>query len=409
MALHVRGAGRAAPPVPGDPPPPEAVTRPLPRGSVVLITLAAAVVVAIGMSAIRGVATPLLLTLILMICVQPVRTALRRRRVPEALATVSVVGVLFGLLAGFVVLVLIAVSQFVNMLPAYQDQLAAIRTDLAAWLESIGFSSSQASGATVALDPHRLTAFLADLLGGAFNLTGALVIVLTFMILMAADAVYIPVILRQWGVRQPRVVLAIMTTASDIRRYMVVTTVLGLVQGLLDTIALLILQVPAAFLWGVLAFLFSFIPNIGYFFAIFPPLFFGYLVGGWPTVIAVTVIYSVINAVVQSIIQPRVVGKAVSLSQTVTFFSVLFWAIVLGPVGAILSIPLTLLAKSLLVDVDPELAGIRLVFGPTEDTRTLKRSDDAALKAARSRRHEPPPPPADRDAPADDASAVPAP
>src|SRR5206468_7450112 len=121
-----------------------APARALPRGTVVLITVASVVVVATGMSAIRGVLTPVLLTLILMICVQPVRTVLRRWRVPEALATVSVVTVLFALLAGFVVVVLIAVAQFVDMLPQYQDQLAAMRSNVHDWLVSIGFSTSQA-------------------------------------------------------------------------------------------------------------------------------------------------------------------------------------------------------------------------------------------------------------------------
>ena len=113
---------------------------------------------------------------------------------------------------------------------------------------------------------------------------------------------------------------------------------------------------PGAFIWGLLAFVCSFIPNIGYFIAIIPPIIFGALVGGWPTVIAVIVVYGVINAVIQSVIQPRVVGKAVSLSQTITFFSVLFWAVVIGPIGAILAIPLTLLVRLMLVDTNPGMS-----------------------------------------------------
>jgi predicted PurR-regulated permease PerM len=164
---------------------------------------------------------------------------------------------------------------------------------------------------------------------------------------------------------------------------MVVTTVLGIVQGALNTIALAILQVPAALLWGLLAFLCSFIPNIGYFFAIIPPLLFGFLVGGWGTVIAIVVIYGLINAIVQSIIQPRVVGQAVSLSQTITFFSVLFWAVVIGPIGAILAIPLTLLAKTLLIDANPEAHWWRPALGPTVETRDLAKAQEAAAKADR--------------------------
>ena len=93
---------------------------------------------------------------------------------------------------------------------------------------------------------------------------------------------------------------------------MVVTTVLGIAQGVVNWIALVILGVPGAFIWGLLAFVCSFIPNIGYFIAIIPPIIFGALVGGWPTVIAVIVVYGIINGVIQSVIQPRVVGHAVT-------------------------------------------------------------------------------------------------
>jgi predicted PurR-regulated permease PerM len=144
---------------------------------------------------------------------------------------------------------------------------------------------------------------------------------------------------------------------------MVATTGLGIAQGVLNWVALMILQVPGAFLWGMLSFLCSYIPNIGYFIAIVPPLVFGLLSGGWGIFIAVIVIYGVINSVVQSIIQPRVVGNAVALSQTITFVSVLFWAVVVGPVGAILAVPLTLLVRTILIDSDPRAKWWRPVLG----------------------------------------------
>jgi AI-2 transport protein TqsA len=129
--------------------------------------------------------------------------------------------------------------------------------------------------------------------------------------------------------------------------------------------------VPGALLWGVLSFICSFIPNIGYFIAIIPPIVFGFLVGGVPTVIAVIVIYGLVNGVVQSIIQPKVVGKAVRLSESITFVSVLFWALVLGPIGAILAVPLTLLARTILIDADPAMAWWRPATGDVDDAKLL--------------------------------------
>jgi len=358
-----------------------------PRATTILVGLAAATVVAVGMSSIRGILAPTLLTLILVICANPVRTWLLGRGVPPGLATGSVILVVFGLLAGFTYTIVIAFAQFVEMLPDYSDEITQIGANVGAWLQSLGFGQAQVQSVVSGIDPGNIAGIVTNAIGSVAGITGALVIILTMMILMAADAVYSRTILGQLREHNPNLVLALGDYASNVRRYMVVTTVLGIAQGALNAIALVVLQVPAALLWGLLAFLCSFIPNIGYFFAIVPPILFGYLVGGWPTVIAVVVVYGVINAVVQSIIQPRVVGHAVSLSQTITFFSVLFWAVVIGPIGAILAVPLTLMAKTFLVDANPESHWWRPALGPTGETRDMARaSEDEAKRDRRGRK-----------------------
>jgi AI-2 transport protein TqsA len=359
------------------------MTAGLPRATTILVGLAAATVTAIGLSGIRGILAPTLLTLVLVICANPVRTGLLKRGVPGGLATGSVILVVFGLLAAFTYTILLAFAQFVAMLPNYSTQFQQIADNVGAWLKSIGVGQAQIQQIKNGIDPSKIAGLVTDTLGNVVGITGALVIVLTMMILMAADAVYAHTVLGQLSEHKPDLVVALGRYAHDVRRYMVVTTVLGIAQGALNAIALYILQVPAALLWGLLAFLCSFIPNIGYFFALIPPLFFGFLVGGWPTAIAVVVIYGIINAVVQSIVQPRVVGQAVSLSQTITFFSVLFWAVIIGPVGAILAIPLTLLAKAVLIDADPGAQWWRPALGPTGETRDIAKAAAAAAKADR--------------------------
>jgi AI-2 transport protein TqsA len=357
-----------------------------PRGTVIVVGVAAAVVVGFGVSALRGILAPVLFTLVLVICASPVRGRLEKLGVPSGLATGSVILVVFGLLATFTYTILIAFAQFVAMLPTYSAQFEQIGAQIAAGLAGLGVGQTQIQSALGDIDPGSIATKVASAIGSVANIVGALVIVLTMMILMAADATFTRTILRQLGERRPHLVQALGEYASNVRRYMVVTTVLGVAQGVINAIALYLMGVPAALLWGILAFLCSFIPNIGYFFALIPPLVFGYLVGGWPTAIAVIVVYGVINAVVQSVIQPRVVGHAVSLSQTITFFSVLLWAVLIGPIGAIIAIPLTLLVKTVLVDADPDAQWWRPVLGPTAETRNILESDVAAAKAARKSR-----------------------
>jgi AI-2 transport protein TqsA len=354
-------------------------------GTGVLVSLAALTVVAVGMSAIRTILAPVLLTLVLALCANPVRTALHRHGVPQALATGAMMITMTGVLAAFAATALVAVSQFVEMLPAYEDEFAALGANVAHTLRALGVAAPEADAVANTIDPGAVLAALGAAAGGVFSFTGALVIVLTMIILMSSDAVYTPTILGQLRRRRPFLVDAMVAYSANVRRYMVVTALLGVAQGVLNALALVLLQVPAALLWGVLAFVCSFIPNVGYFVALVPPVVFGGLVGGWPTVVMVVIVYGVVNAVVQSVVQPRVVGQAVSLSQTVTFFSVLFWAVVIGPIGAILAIPLTLLGKAVLVDANPQAELWRPTFGPTEDTRALHRAETSARRTAARR------------------------
>jgi AI-2 transport protein TqsA len=355
----------------------------LPRGTTILVGLAAGTVVAFGIGGIRGILAPVLLTLILTICANPVRVALEKRGVPHGLATGSVILTVFVLLAGFTYTVIIAFAQFATMLPNYSSQIAKLGTTITSWLSSLGIGPEQIQQLTKGFSPGTILSFASGVLGSVVSITAGLVIVLTMLILMSADATYVPTIMRQLGRRQPDMVAAIGGYAKSVRVYMVWTTVLGIIQGVLNTIALVILHVPAPLLWGLLSFLCSFIPNIGYFFAIAPPIVFGFFIGGWPTVIAIIIVYGIINAVVQSIVQPRVIGGAVALSQTLTFFSVLFWAVVIGPIGAILAIPLTLMVRMLLVDSNPDAHWWRPAIGYTSETKSMLKEDDAVAKQVR--------------------------
>ncbi len=137
------------------------------------------------------------------------------------------------------------------------------------------------------------------------------------------------------------------------RRYFAVSAGFGLVVAVIDVGILLVLGIPAAVTWGVLSFVTNFIPNIGFVIGLVPPAVLGLLEGGVGTMLAVVISYAVVNFVIQSVIQPKIVGDALGLSSTLTFLSLVFWAWILGPLGAVLALPATLLAKALLVDVDP--------------------------------------------------------
>jgi len=126
--------------------------------------------------------------------------------------------------------------------------------------------------------------------------------------------------------------------------------VFGFIVAVLDVIALAIIGVPLFVTWGVLAFVTNYIPNIGFILGVIPPALIALLDGGVGSAVAVVAVYTVINVVVQTIIQPRFTGDAVGISATVAFVSLIFWAYLLGTLGALLAVPATLFLKSVLLD-----------------------------------------------------------
>lgn len=347
--------------------------------------LGSATLAAFGLAAIREIFTPAFLAFILTLCVHPLRQWLQHRGMPRGIATGVSIAAVFLLLAGFAGVLIAALAQFSALLPQFAPQIAEAGASISGWLASAGFGPEQVQAVQAGFDPGRIIGFVGGLLGNLTNIVGILVIILTLLILMAVDGSHVPALLSHLKLHRPALVSALDGFASGVRRYMVATTVLGIAQGVFNWLVLLILHVPGALLWGLLSFICSFIPNVGYFIAIIPPLFFGYLTGGWPTVLAVVILFGGVNAVIQSIVQPKYIGNAVNLSETLTFLSVLFWAVILGPIGAILAVPLTLLARTLLLDADPSLAWWRPVTGDRKALESLLEQEDAAIRASRSR------------------------
>lgn len=357
----------------------------IPRSAAILLTLGGGTVAAFGLAAVRDVFTPAFFAFVLTLCVHPMRRWLQRRGIPRGLATGICIAAVFLLLAGFGAVLVAALGQFSALLPQFAPQLAAAGAALGTALTAAGFGAEQVQSISAGLTPERLIAFIGGVLGNVSGLVGALVIILTLLILMASDGSRMPALLTHLERYRPTLVSALEEFAFSVRRYMVATTVLGAAQGLFNWLVLLILQIPGALLWGLLSFICSFIPNIGYFIAIVPPLFFGYLTGGWASVIAVVILFGGVNAVIQSIVQPRYIGNAVNLSESLTFISVLFWAVVLGPAGAILAVPLTLLSRTILLDSDPARSWWRPLTGDRRDLQTLLSEEDAVIRAKRRR------------------------
>jgi predicted PurR-regulated permease PerM len=336
------------PSTPGEPAPApaaRALTNPL-------FGLAAIVIVVAGLQAFGSLLGPVFLALMLVVTVTPV-TGRRRGRARWVVTIATLVAVYLILLA-LVGALVYAVAELVRVLPGYGPQVNVLLTEASGWLATLGIGPDQIQTALSQFDLAGAVGFLQGLLGQLTGVLSTVLLVLSVLLFMSIDAASMPERLRAIGRERPHVVTALNSFAQGTRRFLLVSTIFGLIVAVLDVVALVVLGVPLPLLFGLVSLIANYIPNVGFVVALVPPAALALLHGGPSLMIAVIITFLVINVVVQTIIQPRFVGDAVGLSVTTTFLALVFWGWVIGPLGALLAIPLTLLAKALLVDASPQ-------------------------------------------------------
>jgi AI-2 transport protein TqsA len=325
----------------------------LPRGVIVLLGLAGAVVAVAGLRSVADILAPVLLALMLTVTASPLSTWLQRHRAPVWAAGLSLVVTVYLVLFGLGGALMISVARLVDLMPQYQTQFAQLRADVAQTLSGFGVDVGHVQDVATLIQPGSVADLLQWVLGGVLGVLSNGIFLLAVVLFLCLDAVHFPARLERAAAQRPEVVGALRSFAQGTRRYLVVSTVFGLIVAAIDTVMLWALDIPLPLLWGMLSFITNYIPNIGFIVGLIPPALLALLEGGPERMTMVIVLYCVVNFVIQSVIQPKIVGDAVGLSATMSFLSLVFWTWVLGPLGALLAIPLSLLAKGLLVDIDP--------------------------------------------------------
>jgi AI-2 transport protein TqsA len=335
----------------------------LPRPVLIMVGAAATVITVAGVRGIASILAPALLAVVLSVAAAPIRTRLAARGAPRWVGTIlSILAVYIGLLL-LVVSMIVAGARFATLIPTYQDKFADLLDNATARLGELGVGDKQIEAIMNSLDLGRLGGFVTGILSGMASLLTNLAFIVTLVLFVCVDAGSFGDNLRDIRGNRPAFVDALDSFAHGTRTYLLVSTAFGLVVAVIDTVVLYLLDIPGALLWGLLAFITNYIPNIGFVLGLIPPAVLALLEGGPGLMLWVILAYSVINVVIQSVIQPKMVGDAVGLSASVTFMSLVVWAWILGPLGAILAVPLTLLARAMLVDVDPKTRWVAGLIG----------------------------------------------
>ncbi len=314
------------------------------QSSHILISLAAFVIVIAGMRAAEPLLTPFLLSaLIAMICTPPLFW-LQQKNIPTGLAVLIVVtGVMItGLLLG--TFVGSSLNDFAQAAPTYQARLNESTANLFVWLNSFGIDTSSQILFEY-FDPAKAMKMIAaslKQLGGVLTNTFLILLTVVFILLEASG---FPNKLRT-AIGDPESTLPRCAEISDnVKSYLSIKTIFSLITGLLVTIWLFILGVDFPLLWGLVAFLLNYVPNIGSIIASVPAVLLAFVQFGLSRALLAAAGYVVINIVLGSIIEPRFMGRGLGLSTLVVFVSLVFWGWVLGPIGMLLSVLLTMIVK----------------------------------------------------------------
>ena len=331
----------------------------------ILLTTAACVIVVAGMRDAQSLLVPLLLSGYIDIIATPALFFLKQHRIPTGIALLLVILTIIG--AGMLLGVLVgsSIDDFSAQLPQYQEKLRGQTSSLLQWLTSLGIPLPEPAFSKF-VDPGKAMKMAAQGLNSLGNLVTNTLLILLTVIFILLEASSFPAKLRRILGNPEESFGHFEQFTRNIKHYMAIKTATSLLTGVAVALWLMVVGVDYPVLWGVLAFLLNYIPNIGSVLAAVPAVLLALIQIGTGGALWTGVGYLIINGLVGNVIEPRFMGRGLGLSSLVVFISLVFWGWVLGTVGMFLSVPLTLTIK-IALDSRDETRWIAILLGPKVD------------------------------------------
>ena len=319
------------------------------------------------------------MALIIVVTASPVMYGLKRRGAPMWAAFIATILVLLVVLLIFALIVVGAGKQFVNALPELTAQSDSTQDSLETTFNALGAGNLNLDAGAMAelFNPSQVLDLTGDFIIGLIETFSDIILIGLLVLFMLVDAAVVPSKMAAYINAESPFILRLRRYTVLVRRYIGITTIVGLVTGFLDTILFALVGVEFAILWGVIAFIFSFIPTIGFWIALIPPVTLAFLQFGLPTALLVFLGIVLINGFAENIVKPRYMGIGLDLSFFTVFFAVVIWSSILGSMGAILAIPLTLAFKVLILEGDE---GGRWFFDLISDKKEPKPAQESESK-----------------------------
>ncbi len=333
-----------------------------------LIITAALFIILAGMKMAASLIVPFLLSAFIAIISFPFMSRLQQTGMSKGIALTLVMMIVILVGAGLTILIGSSITDFSQMLPEYQQKISLEWSHNLQWLNDHGISVTDKIKELV--DPAEAVGLISAIIKGFGNvLTNSFLILLTVIFILTEAAGLTQKALTLNGSGEDIVIAGdkefTKIFVENLRNYMSMKTIISAVTGTFIGVMLWIVGVDYPVLWGVLAFMLNFVPNIGSIIAAVPAVLLTVVQLGFSSALLVAAIYIAVNIVIGSVIEPKYMGKGLGLSTLVVFISLVFWGWVLGPVGMLLSVPLTMTVK-LALDSKPETQWLGHLLGPVD-------------------------------------------
>jgi AI-2 transport protein TqsA len=316
-----------------------------PLGGMRFLVIAAAIVIIIyGIHAAQSVVSLFLVSVFLALIGTPPVLWMERKHVPSVLAVMIVMAGMMTLLLVIGAVVGSSLNTFSNVLPSYQTRLHEQVLALKSFLATKQIDVTE-KVLLEYLNPGSVVSLAAGLFAGMGSVLSNMILILLTVVFILLEASSFPIKLRSVLGDPQRAFPQFTKFVDDIRRFMVIKTIISLIAGVLVGSWLLILGVDFPVLWGFMAFLLHYVPNVGQILAAIPAVLLALLqLGPGPAALAAAG-YLVVGFTLGNIVEPRLMGRKLGLSTLVVFLSLIFWGSLLGTIGVILCVPFTMTLK----------------------------------------------------------------
>lgn len=305
---------------------------------------AASVIILFGLRSAQALLVPTIIAMFLSVLSAPLLRSFRKKRIPAGVAVISVVLIDLAVIAAISVLVATTVAEVTDSLPEYRKRFDTLITDFTAYLNSRGLRVRR-SVFEGAFDPANILAAIVDTLSSFAAAVSSLVLILLAMVFILLEAATFRGKLAH-AIGDPEPFLKRFSAISnEVQRYLGYKTGLNVLTGIALGLICLATGVDFPLLWGLVGFFLSYIPNLGSLVATVPPVFLALVEFGFWRAVIVLVSYVVTNTLLGNVLEPMVLGRRLGLSPLVVFLSLILWGWVWGPIGMLLSVPLTMVVK----------------------------------------------------------------